>query len=90
MANAKQKQRTESVWIVWSPNGDLDNVRTLGWNGGNGPDRVYTRDAYDARCGLTDDGELLPYFRTAREACAFLVANPGKQCQVDVRSGLFS
>jgi len=87
MANAKAK--TESVWIVWSPDGDLNNVRTLGYYGGNGPDRVYTRDSYDARCGLTESGELLPYFRTAREACAFLVANPGKQCQVDVRTGIF-
>lgn len=79
------KQRTESVWIVWSPDGDLENVRTLGYNGGNGPDRVYTRDAYDSRL---DAG--LPYFRTVREVLAFLVANPGKQCQVDVRTGIFS
>lgn len=86
----KTKQRTESVIIVWSPDGDLENVRTLGYNGGNGPDRVYTRDAYDPRVGLTESGEPIPYFRTAREACAFLVANPGKQCQVDVRAGLFS
>lgn len=84
MSNAQRKQHTESVWIVWSPDGDLNNVRTLGYNGGNGPDRVYTRDSYDGRL---DAG--LPYFRTAREACAFLVANPGKQCQVDIRTGIF-
>jgi hypothetical protein len=89
MANTKRKTEQARVWIVWSPNGDLDNVRTLAYHGGNGDDRVYDRDGYDSRAGNAD-GTLLPYFRFAREAIAFLVANPGKVCQVDTRTNIFS
>lgn len=88
--SANRKVAKASVWIVWSPDGDLENVRTLAYNGGNGDARVYDRDNYDSRVGLDADGSPIPYFRHAREVLAFLCANPGKQCQADIRTGIFS
>ena len=77
------------VWIVWSPDGDLDNVRVLSY--GDGSSRVYERDHYDSRVDLgRNNNEKAPYFRRRAEALAFLTANPGKECQVDTRTELFA
>jgi hypothetical protein len=77
-----------SVWVVWSPDGDLDNVKTLVY--GDGSTRVYPKDEYDGRIDLgRTEKTPIPYFRYRTAAVAFLVANPGKECQVDTRTGLF-
>lgn len=77
------------VWIVWSPDGDLDNLRVLSY--GDGASRVYDRDNYDGRVDLgREPGERAPYFRYRQAALAFLVANPGKECQVDTRTAMFA
>lgn len=77
------------VWIVWSPDGDLENVRVLSY--GDGSSRVYARDNYDSRVDLgREQGERAPYFRHRSAALAFLCANPGKECQVDIRTNLFA
>lgn len=77
------------VWIVWSPNGNLENIYTLTYH--DGSSRVYNRDNYDSRVDLARaEGEHAPYFRHTRDALAFLCANPGKECQVDIRTNLFA
>lgn len=76
-----------NVWVVWSPDGDLNFVNTLCF--GDGSARVYEKDRYDTRCTLGSE-EALPYFRTLRGAIAFLIAHPGKLCQVDTRTNLFN
>lgn len=87
MSNAMSK--TANVWIAWAPNGDPEDIRTLVFH--DGQPRVYERNNYDPRIDLgRTDNSPIPCFRHARAALAFLVANPGKECQVDTRSGLFS
>jgi len=78
------------VWIVWSPDGDLDNLRVLSF--GDGSSRVYDRDNYDGRVdlGRDDASKPVPYFRTRARALAFLCAHPGEQCQIDIRTQLFA
>ena len=78
------------VWIVWSPGGDLDYIKALCY--GDGSCRVYNRNHYDARVdlGRNEQDKPIPYFRHRHEVLAFLVANPGEQCQVDTRTNLFT
>lgn len=78
---------TPQVIITWMTKHDNESICSLAWNNGAGPARVYARDQYDSRLDLgrdrTKDGPI-PYFKNYREALAWMLANRGEQCQVDV------
>jgi hypothetical protein len=70
-------------WCNWSPQAKYKEMQfeTVAYNGGGGYPRIYRRDCYDGRLG---DG--VPYFYNAKHAMWWMWSNPGKPCQVDIRS----
>lgn len=73
------------VIVAWIPKGST-NISTLGYNGGSGPVRVYPKDKIDPRAYAGRD--MLPYYRSATEAYAHMIANPGidGSIQLDTRA----
>jgi hypothetical protein len=72
-------------------NGNEDVVNTLVYDGHE--PRIYEKDDYDPRVDLGRDREKegpIPYFNNARQAIYYMLANPGKQCQLDVRTKLMN
>lgn len=83
-----RKTKAAMVIIAWIGEHDVANsVSTIGYNGGNGPVRVYERDHYDDRMDLGNDpGSTLPYFTDASRAIVWMTLNRGKQIQLDVHA----